>query len=153
MLFLAGAVLVGCTKKPLTDEEVIRGIIDKVARAAEKKDIQSIKKTISKSYHDSHGNDYDAINGFLLAHFFRSEKVGVTLTVSEAFVEGEKAKSHTEAFLTRVQAGSGVGGYLARDADYYRFDLVWQKEEGEWKLLSASWGPMSAIEAPKGEVR
>jgi len=143
----------GCTKNPLTDEEVIKGIIENVARAAEKKDVQAIKKAISKSYHDGEGNDFDAINGFLLAHFFRSEKVGVTVTVSEATVEGEKAKSHTEAFLTRVEAGSGVTGYIARDADYYRFDLVWQKEEGEWKVLSASWGPMSAIQAPQGEAR
>jgi len=146
MLFFASAMLVGCTKAPLTDEEVIKGIIDKVARAAEKKDIQVIKKAISKSYHDSQGNDFDALNGFLLSHFFRSEKVGVTLTVSEATVDGEKAQSHTEAFLTRVQAGSGVGGYLARDADYYRFDLKWQKEEGEWKVTSASWGPMEKLQ-------
>lgn len=151
VLFIIVAAAGGCTKEPPSEEEVIKGIIETVAGAAERKDIQAIKKVLSRSYRDTEGNDYDAVNAFLLSHFFRSEKIGVTVTLSQVTVghppdaDREKAVSHTEAILTRVPKGAVVTGYISRDADYYRFDIDWQKEGGEWKVLGVSWGPMQKV--------
>lgn len=142
-LFVFAAM--GCTKAPPTEEEVIKGIIGTISAAAETKDIRTMKKFISRGYRDKEGNDYDALNGFLLAHFFREEKIGVTLTGSQVTIGGDRATSHTEAILTGVPRSGGMAGNIVRNASYYRFDLEWRREEGNWKVTAASWGPMDKL--------
>lgn len=154
MLCLA-ALAAGCTRLPVTDEEIIRDIVVNVAQAAENKDIQGIKRFISPGYRDTEGNDYQALNGFLLAQFLRGEKIGITLAGTRVSVpaavppggpgQGGRANSHTEALLTRVPAGGGTVVPARREASYYRFDLSWEKVDGAWKVTAASWGPLDRL--------
>ncbi|UCD83474.1 MAG: hypothetical protein JSU92_09190 [Deltaproteobacteria bacterium] len=135
----------GCSKPPPTEEGVIRGIIDEVAEKASAKDIMAIKKHISKSYRDRRGNDYQAISGILLYHFW-AEKTSVYLTEVEVSVEGEEANAVVKAILTRGKEFKSLKDLIPDAASYYQFDVVFRKEDGKWLVRSGDWKPASSVQ-------
>jgi hypothetical protein len=135
-----------CSGAPPAEEDRIREMIKEVAGKAEAKDIGAIKKHISRKYRDPRGNDYQGLSGLLLYHFFRAEKISTYLTEMEVSVEGEKATAAVEAILTRGKEIKSLKDLIPEGASYYLFNLVFQKEQGEWLLISAEWKPVSSAQ-------
>lgn len=133
-----------CSGALPAEEDRIREMIKEVAEKAETKDIGAIKKHISRNYRDPRGNDYQELSGLLLYHFFRAEKISTYLTEMEVSVEGEKATAAVEAILTRGKEIKSLKDLIPEGASYYLFNLVFQKEQGEWLLISAEWKPVSS---------
>jgi len=138
-----------CSGTPPSEEERIREIIKEVAEKAEAKDIKAIKKHISKNYRDPRGNDYQELSGLLLYHFFRAEKLSTYLTEIEVSVEREKATAIVEAILTRGKEIKSLKDLIPEAASYYLFNLIFQKEQGKWLLVSAEWKPVSSAKERK----
>ena len=130
------AVLPGCHRE--TEQDKVRKIITDVQKAAEEKDIKKIIVSVSKTYRDPQGYDHDTIKGLLLGYFFRHRKVHAYIPDIAVTVEGASAKAEFQAVLTGSQSGSAAG-FLPESLGVYVFDVSLQKEEGDWKVVSARW--------------
>jgi hypothetical protein len=70
--------IIGCHKD--TEQEKVKKIIVNIRTATEEKDVKKIMNSLSKSYKDPQGYDYDTMKGILLGYFFRNQKIHVYLT-------------------------------------------------------------------------
>jgi len=97
LFFLA---LSACAK-PISEEVQLKAIVNEVAEAAQKKDIDRIRKHISKSYRDQEGNDYDGVRRVLLYHFIRAETVSVFVRSTDVEIKGDTALVKANVILVR----------------------------------------------------
>jgi hypothetical protein len=136
MLILA--LLPACHRE--TDEDGVKKVITKVRRSAEEKKIASVLENISKTYQDPQGNDYDGIKGLLAYYFFRHQKVGVFIPDIGIVVTGPTAKATFQAILTGKGTGEATTSAVLPEAlGAYDFEVLFRKEEGQWKVTSAKW--------------
>jgi hypothetical protein len=129
------AAMSGCHKK--TEEDKVKEVITDIQAASEAKDIGKIVKSISKTYHDPRGNDYNSIKAALLGYFFRHRKIHVYLTNMEVSVQGASAKAAFQAVFSGGKSGSG--GMLPEELGVYSFEVSFLKESGRWMVASANW--------------
>ena len=123
-----------------TDEDNVKKVITKVRRSAEEKKIASVLENISKTYRDPQGNDYDGIKGLLAFYFFRHQKIGVLIPNIDIVVTGPTAKATFQAILTGKGAGEATTSAVLPEAlGAYDFEVLFKKEEGQWKVTSAKW--------------
>ncbi len=87
---------IGCHKD--TEQEKIKKIIVNIQTAAEEKDVKTIMNSLSKTYKDPQGYDYDTIKGMLLGYFFRHQTVHVYLTNIEITVQDAVARPFFRQF-------------------------------------------------------
>jgi hypothetical protein len=130
------AVVPGCHRE--TEQDKVKKVITGVQKAAEEKDVRTILTSLSKTYRDPQGNDYDSIKGLLLGYFFRHQKVHVYIPDIVITVEGASAKAEFQAVLTGGQGGSAAG-MVPESLGMYAFEVSLRKEEKEWKVVSARW--------------
>lgn len=130
------AFVPACHKE--TEEDKVKKVITSVQQASEEKNIKKIITSLSKTYHDPQGNDYDSIKGLLLGYFFQHQKVHVYIPDIAITVEGASAKAEFQAVLTGGQTGS-VADIVPESLGVYSFVVSFQKEEQEWKVVSALW--------------
>ncbi len=133
---LCAASLHGCHRD--TEQERIRKIIQKVQKAAEKKDIRTILAHLSQTYADPQGNNRNGIKDLLLVYFFRYPTVAVFITDLEISVKSPSASATFQAVLTGNQK-NGTGTVIPESLGLYRFEVKFILENGEWKVVSAQW--------------
>lgn len=137
-IILAAVLLVfplSCHKQ--TEEHRVRKVVASVQMAAEEKKIASILGHISTSYGDPQGHDYEGIKGLLAYYFFRHQRVSVYIPGIDASVQGTAARATFQAVLTG--ANGSTGGVLPESLGVYDFDVSLTREEGDWKVITASW--------------
>jgi hypothetical protein len=129
------AFVPGCHQE--TEQDKVKKVITSVEKAAEERDVKEIITSLSRTYRDSQGNDYDSIKGFILGYFFRYQKVHVYIPDIVISVEGASAKAEFQAVLTGSPSGSAT--MVPESLGMYAFEVSLRKEEKEWKVVSASW--------------
>ena len=134
--------LCSCGKKA-ADEELIRAAISRAAQAAEAKDIAGVVKLVSKDYRDDNGLDYNGIKGVVFGEFFRPGKIQVFVTGVTVEVQGKKALVTAKTALVRGRDVKSIKDILPENADASKFTLIFKKEDGDWKLVNASWESIS----------
>jgi hypothetical protein len=142
MLWIVLAALVltigACTKE--TEADKVKKVVSSVQQAAEEKKIKTIQEHLSKSYRDPKGYDYDGIKGLLAFYFFRHKTVSVYLSGLETTVNGPQATARFQAVLTAKGIDGESASIILPDAlGAYNFDVSFRMEEGEWKIVSATW--------------
>ncbi|MBI5599041.1 MAG: hypothetical protein HY890_04815 [Deltaproteobacteria bacterium] len=138
------AVFAGCSK-PSTDEELLRAIVKDTVSAAKDKDVKGVMGHISKAFNDDHGNDYNAAKGLLLYEFMRSEKVSVFIRDVAVEVKGDRALVDARVILVRGREVKNLSDVVPDEASGFKFSVVFRKEEGQWKALSAKWDDVGAL--------
>ncbi len=128
---------IGCHKD--TEQEKIKKIIVNIQTAAEEKDVKTIMNSLSKTYKDPQGYDYDTIKGMLLGYFFRHQTVHVYLTNIEITVQDAVAQAVFQAVLSGGNKSSSVSDILPEELGMYSFEVSLKKEPDEWKVTSAKW--------------
>lgn len=127
-----------CAKE--SEEDKVKKVVTSVQQAAEEKKIKAIQEHLSRSYRDPKGYDYDGIKGLLAFYFFRHKTVSVYLSGLEATVNGPQATARFQAVLTAKGIDGESASIILPDAlGAYNFDVSLRKEEGEWKIVSATW--------------
>jgi ketosteroid isomerase-like protein len=129
-------VVPGCHKE--TEQDKIKKVITSVQQAAEEKDVRKIISSLSKTYQDPQGFDYDSIKGLLMGYFFRHQKVHVYIPDIVITVEGASAQAEFQAVLTGGHTGSAAD-ILPESLGMYAFAVSFRKEDNEWKIVSAQW--------------
>lgn len=141
-LALGTVVLLGTACAPPEPPEAqVRALFDKARKAAEQKDLATLRRAVSERYADAHGNDRRTLEGILRVQFLRHESIHLFTRVSTVvFPEPERA----EATVYVAMAGRPIAAAeaLARlKADLYRFDFVLAKEGEDWRVIRADWRP------------
>ncbi len=129
--------LPACHKK--TDADRVKEVVTTIQKAAGDKDIGKILRNLSKTYHDSHGNDYDGMKAFLLGYFFRHQKISVYITDLDVTVSGTKAQAVFHAILSGGKKTESLSTLLPESLGMYAFTVDFAKEDGDWKVVSADW--------------
>jgi ketosteroid isomerase-like protein len=137
--FFLFSVFLGACSKGVTEEDRVRQVVADVAEAAEKKDLKGIMRHVSKDYNDDKGNDYDGAKGIVFYQFLRSPKVSVFVRGVEVEVKEDRALVNTKVVLARGKEVKKIEDIIPEDAAGYRFSVVFRKEDGDWKALSAMW--------------
>ena len=117
----------------------VRETLDRIVRAAEKRDAEAVVENLSAGYRDEEGQSPAEVAGTLRRYFAAYESLKVR-------VEDLKVESAPEAAEARFRAEiSGrptkLGGLdrLLPSASRYDFDLRLAPEGGRWKVVWASW--------------
>ena len=130
--------------KPISEEAQLKTIVNEVAEAAQKKDIDRIRKHISKSYRDQEGNDYDGVRRVLLYHFIRAETVSVFVRSTDVEIKGDTALVKANVILVRGKEIKNISDIIPESAAGYRFEMVFKKEGRDWKVVSGAWQDVGA---------
>ncbi len=133
----------GCTKQ-IAEEDKLKAIVNEVAEAAQKKDIDEIRKHISKSYRDQEGNDYDSVRRILLYHFIRAETVSIFVRSVDADIKGDTALVKANVILVRGKEVKSIKDIIPESAAGYRFEMIFKKENKDWKVVSGAWQDVGA---------
>ena len=119
-----------------SDEEQLRQLIEEMSDAMEEKDLAGVLGPISEQYQDKEGLGREAIRGFLFRQFRSRGGLSILLSPIAVQIEGDKASAEFEAAVLEGAKGSAIG--LPVDGDALHFQVDFQKEDGEWKVISHS---------------
>lgn len=138
LTFLTFALLFSsaCTK---TDEDRVKKVITKFQEAIEEKALRSALDKISHAYRDPRGNDFDGIKGILSYYVFRHQRVAVYIPAIDVVVEGSTAKALFQAVLSGGAKMDSLGDLLPEALGVYQFEVALDREDGGWKVTSATW--------------
>ncbi len=143
IILLSLLIFSGCANG-VSEEDRLKKIVNEVAEAGQKKDIDGVRKYISKSYRDQEGNDYDAVRRLLLYHFIRAETVSIFVRSVDAEVKGDTALVKANVILVRGKEVKSIKDIIPESAAGYRFEMIFKKENKGWKVVSGTWQDVGA---------
>ena len=132
-------VLFPACGKAVSDEAVLRQMVEDAARAAEAKDMEALMGRVSRDYHDENGNDYNAVKGILFFEFMKPGNINVIVRGVEVRVEGDAAVVDAKVFLVRGRDIEDVTDIIPEDAEGIKFSVVFRREGRTWKVIGAGW--------------
>jgi hypothetical protein len=130
-----------CSGGVADPEQEIRALLTELERASRENDIRALKGRVSERYSDAEGRAKSEIDGLIAAHYLRGGTVYLLLHLRELELADESsARADVLAGMARVAIESFARLRQAR-GDAYVFDLALAREDGEWRVTSASWEP------------
>ena len=133
MIFLSNVLFLGCSK-PADDEQLIRESIKVMVKAAEIKSSGDILSYLAEDFMGNRQFRKTNIKGMLFVHFRRHKNVHVFLHNTAIEVAGLSAQVNCQVIL----AGRGEE-LLPEQARVLEINSRWQKLDGKWLVVSASW--------------
>lgn len=125
----------GCSKQELGTEQQLRVWIERGHKAVEAKDRRELLGMISPAYEDARGYSRDDIANMLSAYFLRQHKISLLTAITDIRDIGNSA---VEIELTAGLAGTN-DGTLGFSANAYRYEFKLQRDDDDWRLISAKW--------------
>jgi ketosteroid isomerase-like protein len=117
-------------------EEALRATIAGMQAAAQARDAAALAEAISEDFVGPEGMDREQFRRLAAVTWLRDREIGVSLgPLDLALVGSEGARVEFTA------ATRGGEGWLPDRAQVYRVKTGWRLEDGEWKLLTATWDP------------
>jgi ketosteroid isomerase-like protein len=129
LLLLATA----CNRTP--PEQALRETIAKMQAAGEARDVDALFDPIAEDFAGSEGMDRQAFRRYVTLMSMQNKSVGVTLGPIDVKLYGDRA---TASFTAAIRGGPGL---LPDQAQVYAIETGWRLEDGDWKLISATWKP------------
>ena len=148
LAFMAVAILVYglVLGRTVTDEQRIRGVINKLVDAAEERDLS----TISGYLHDDFvagefGYDRETTLGVMRQVFLTCKVVRVQLRgLTVKLTEDSTADALFVATVTVAQDASAAGDDLGRHRGSDRFKVTFKKVKGDWLITRSATVPTTA---------
>ena len=129
--FACMLALAGCSREP--PEQALRDTIAGMEEAAEAGDADALFEPIAEDFAGSQAMDREAFRRYVLVMGLRRQIVGVQLGPLDVKLYGDRASVAFTAAMT------GGPGWLPDRAQVYDVTTGWRMDDGEWKLISASW--------------
>ena len=124
-----------CTRTP--PEQALRETIAGMEAAAEARDAAAIAEVLAEDFDGPGGMDRERFRRYLAVLWLQHQDVGVVLgPISIELQEG-----HAQASFSAAVRG-GQGRLFAGTAQAYQVKTAWRMQDGDWRLISASWEPV-----------
>jgi hypothetical protein len=137
-------------RAPPSDEERIRLLFEDAARAAEEKRVSDAVAGVSERFRGG-GLDRRGAKQLVAFHVLRGEWVSVSVAGARVRVDGARARATVDAVLARgAGKGKALAALLPGEASAHRFDAALEREDGEWRVVEASWRPVELGDALEG---
>jgi hypothetical protein len=127
----------GCRRE--TDQDKVKKVITGIQKAAEEKDAKKIINSLSTTYSDPQGFNFETIKGLLLGYFFQHPKISVYMTDLEISVADTFSKAVFQAVLTGGSKTGSASDLVPESLGIYAFVVELKKEPDGWKVTSATW--------------
>lgn len=141
---LLAVLTVACSsRKSESPEDQIRALVAKGEKAAEEKDLATLKDLLSDAYKDEEGNKKPEIMKILAFHLLRNASIHLLTRIrSIEFPEPKNAKATVFVAMAGGGALTNLDDLMRYSADLYRVDFT-AADEGSaaWKVTSAKWRP------------
>lgn len=139
ILFLFCVGFLPACSKPKTDADLVAESIAKIAEAVEAKDVKGAMKYVSTDFRGDDGSDRNNIKGILVGQLLNADSISVFIRGLEVEVTGEKAAAHLRVVMTRGKPVKSIQDIPRDAADAFRFEMIFKKEDGTWKVVNAAW--------------
>jgi hypothetical protein len=114
--------------------------------AAEQGDLDGLMRTVADGYADAGGRDRNALRGLLAFYLRQHGRIHVLFREKALELQGpDDAHVRAAVALAGQPIGSGID-LRQIQADLLRVDLTLRREDGEWKVIAASWEPAGAAD-------
>jgi hypothetical protein len=129
----------------VSDRQFLLNLIDRVATAAEKRQIKDVRRWLSDHYKDDRGRTYENINQLLILHLLRGGTISVYVVDKDVVIHPHApplADMNVIVVLTRGGKAKRLSDILPRAARALEFEMTFEKEgqdQDSWRLTSASW--------------
>jgi hypothetical protein len=129
----------------VTDRQFFFDLIDRVAVAAEKRQIKEVRRWLSAHYRDDRGRTHEDINQLLILHLLRGGTLSVYVVDKDVVIHPRAphlADVNVIVMLTRGGKARRPSDILPRAARALDFEMTFEKEGPEqdsWRLTSATW--------------
>lgn len=139
LLIFISFIFSACGKEDDSPESQIQRFVVAGEKAAEQRDLSSIKKLISETYSDAGKRNKQDIVRITAGYFLRHKNIHLLTRIGElTFPEADKAQLK----LFVAMAGSPVTDVetlVNLQADLYRFDMVLIRIGKEWQFSDIAW--------------
>ena len=126
-------VLAGCSRSD--PEQAVRAQLEVLQQAIDARDAGAVADLLAEDFIGNDGLDRHGAKQLAAAVFLRHREVGARLGPVTVELRGEG-----EAIARfSVLATGGSGGLLPEQGQVYQVETGWRLQDGDWKLLNASW--------------
>jgi hypothetical protein len=136
-------------RTPPGDEDQIRALFDRAARAAEERRVGDAVEDVSERFRGQ-GLDRHGLKQFVAYQAMRGTWSAVVILGSQVRVDGDRAEAVVDVALVRSGSGSALADRLPAAGSTWRIDAALEREGRRWRVTGAAWRPVSAEEAVAG---
>jgi len=136
-LWLTGLVLCACTDSD-TPEQRVRAVIAAMQTAAEARDTGDFMNFIASDFRNPEGQGFDDVQRLVRGYLLTHQSVYLLTRIEELdFPVAGEAQVDLTVGTAGKPMGTGSGWDLA--ADVHHLKLVLREQDGDWKVIHASW--------------
>jgi len=118
-------------------EQAVRAQLEALQHAIDARDAGAVEDLLAEDFIGNEGMDRRGAKQLAAAVFLRHREIGARLGPVTVELRGER-----EAIARfSVLATGGSGGLLPEQGQVYQVQTGWRLQDGDWKLLNASWTP------------
>jgi hypothetical protein len=121
-----------------SDEETIRALLDRAARAVEEKRPGDVMEGVSERF-EGQGMGRRELQQFITYNALRGSWNAVVPLTTRVQVDGDRAEAVVDAALVRGARGEGIAGRLPEAGDTWRIEAALAREKEGWRVVSARW--------------
>jgi hypothetical protein len=127
-------------------EEQIKRYVAAGEEAVENRDVGDLKALISEQYLDDRDRTRRDLVAIAARYILTSKNIHILTRIDGLRFPAEDQAEFDLYAAIAGQNISDLDALLNMQADLYRFSLVLNREEREWKLVRADWRPASAAD-------
>lgn len=156
---LGAAVWLARPQEPPTEEQKIRALFDKAARAAEERNANEVVEILSERFRGGGGElgghaSRDDVKRLVALELLRGGWVSAQVLGdggAAVQVRGAQARAVVDVVLSRAKdRGDRLSDLLPGEYSLHRFRLELELEEGEWRVVGGSWRQIGLEQALSG---
>ena len=118
-------------------EQAVRAQLEALQQAIDARDAGAVEDLLAEDFIGNEGMDRRSAKQLAAGVFLRHREIGARLGPVTVELRGER-----EAIARfSVLATGGSGGLLPEQGQVYQVQTGWRLQDGDWKLLNASWTP------------
>ena len=118
-------------------EQAVRAQVDALQQAIDARDAGAVEDLLAEDFIGNEGMDRRGAKQLAAGVFLRHREIDARLGPVTVDLRGER-----EAIARfSVLATGGSGGLLPEQGQVYQVQTGWRLQDGDWKLLNASWTP------------